>query len=220
MRFYHTQCNEVRKFAVKCLFQVHNHAGIMKFKRKTIASWMIQPLEPVATNYRAELTGIISHAQRRGGVRECPEYLAPSGRPTTILTQPKRSRGPHHHAEAAADWCSGRSGRNCPLFPPVISDYKGPPDTHLSREITRLMSWPDGKRYTCPLQSLVIFLLLSLVSTLLFFSDWRRTVSSKFFDTQVPSISNEELVLLRHTRCALSCLRCNGPQPSVEFLSH
>ena len=33
------------------------------------------------------------------------------------------------------------------------------------------------------------------------FSDWRRTVS-KFFDTQVPSISTEELVLSR--------LRCNG----------
>ena len=41
-------------------------------------------------------------------------------------------------------------------------------------------------------------------------SDWRRTVSSKFFDTQVPSISTEELVLPRHARCVLSCLRCNG----------
>ena len=28
------------------------------------------------------------------------------------------------------------------------------------------------------------------------FSDWRRTVSSKFFDTQVPSTSTEELVML------------------------
>ena len=41
-------------------------------------------------------------------------------------------------------------------------------------------------------------------------SDWRRTVSSKFFDTQVPSISTEELVLPRHVRCVLSRLRCNG----------
>ena len=40
-------------------------------------------------------------------------------------------------------------------------------------------------------------------------SDWRRTVSSKFFDTQVPSISTEELVLPRHARCVLSRLRCN-----------
>ena len=41
-------------------------------------------------------------------------------------------------------------------------------------------------------------------------SDWRRTVSSKFFDTQVPSISTEELVLPRHARCVLSRLRYNG----------
>ena len=32
------------------------------------------------------------------------------------------------------------------------------------------------------------------------FSDWRRTVSSKFFDKQVPSIATEELMLLRHAR--------------------
>ena len=33
---------------------------------------------------------------------------------------------------------------------------------------------------------------------------------SKLFDTQVPSISTEEFVLLRHARCVLSRLRCNG----------
>ena len=43
-----------------------------------------------------------------------------------------------------------------------------------------------------------------------FFSDWRCTVSSKFFDTQVPSISTEEPVFPRHGRCVLSRLRCNG----------
>ena len=41
-------------------------------------------------------------------------------------------------------------------------------------------------------------------------SDWRRAVSSKYFDTQVPSISTEELMLPRHARCVLSRLRCNG----------
>ena len=40
--------------------------------------------------------------------------------------------------------------------------------------------------------------------------DWRRTVSSKYFDTQVPSISTEELVFPRHARCVLSRLCCNG----------
>ena len=42
------------------------------------------------------------------------------------------------------------------------------------------------------------------------FSDWRRTVSSKFFETLVSSISTEELVLLRHARCVLFRRRCNG----------
>ena len=42
------------------------------------------------------------------------------------------------------------------------------------------------------------------------FSDWRRTVSSKFFYIQVPSISTEEHVLPRHARCVLSNLSCNG----------
>ena len=42
------------------------------------------------------------------------------------------------------------------------------------------------------------------------FSDWRHTVSSKFFDTQVPLISTKELVLSHHARCTLFCLRCNG----------
>ena len=41
-------------------------------------------------------------------------------------------------------------------------------------------------------------------------SDWRRTVSSKHFDAQVPSISTEGFVLPRHARCVLSRLRCNG----------
>ena len=51
------------------------------------------------------------------------------------------------------------------------------------------------------------FLISRIHSSLL--SDWRRTVSSKFFDTHVPSISTEELVLPRHARCALSRLLCN-----------
>ena len=41
------------------------------------------------------------------------------------------------------------------------------------------------------------------------FSEWRRTVSSKLLDTQVPSISTEELALTRHAHCALSRLRCS-----------
>ena len=41
------------------------------------------------------------------------------------------------------------------------------------------------------------------------FSVWRRTVSLKLFDTQVPSTSTKELVLPRHARCVFSDLFCN-----------
>ena len=96
----------------------------------------------------------------------------------------------------------GRSGRNCLLSPPVLLDYNGSPGTRFSRVTTRLMSWPDGVRYLRPLQSQVVSLLLSRIHSCLF-SDWRRTVSSKFFDTQVLSISTEELVLPHHAVSSL-----------------
>ena len=62
----------------------------------------------------------------------------------------------------------GRSGRNCLLSPPVLSGYHRSPDTRFSRETTRLISWPDGERCLRPPQSLVVSLLLSLISTLVF----------------------------------------------------
>ena len=62
----------------------------------------------------------------------------------------------------------GRSGRNCLLSPSILLNYNGSPDTRFSRETTRLMSRPDGERYLRPPQSLVVSLLLSLVSTLVF----------------------------------------------------
>ena len=102
-----------------------------------------------------------------------------------------------------------RSVRNCFLSSLVLSDYNGSPDTRFYRGTTRLMSWPDQESYMRPPQSLVVSLLISRIHSCLF-SDWRRTVSSKFFDTQVSSISPEELVLPRHARCVLSRLRCNG----------
>ena len=52
------------------------------------------------------------------------------------------------------------------------------------------------------------------------FSDWRRTVSSKYFDTQVSSISTKELVLPPSScsLCPLSSL-LQWTQPSFRFLS-
>ena len=59
-------------------------------------------------------------------------------------------------------------GRNCLLSPPLSLGYNGSPDTRFSRGTTQLMSWPDGERYLSPPQSVVVSILLSLVSTLLF----------------------------------------------------
>ena len=80
------------------------------------------------------------------------------------------------------------------------------------------MSWSGGVRYSCLLQSLVVSLLSPLVSTIFFFSDWRRTVSSKFFVTQLPSLSTKEFVLLLCIRCVLSS-SLQRTQPSIKLLS-
>ena len=62
-------------------------------------------------------------------------------------------------------------------------------------------------------------LLISRIHSSLFL-DWRRTVSSKFFGTQVSTVSSEEVVLRDHARCALSHLRCNGNSlPLSSYLS-
>ena len=50
--------------------------------------------------------------------------------------------------------------------------------------------------------------LISCIHSL--FSNCRHTVSTKFFDKQVPSISIEELVLPGHSRFVFSRLCCNG----------
>ena len=62
----------------------------------------------------------------------------------------------------------GRSGKNCLLSLPVLSGYNGSPVTRFSSGTARLMSLPDEERYSRPPQFLVVSLLLSLVSSLLF----------------------------------------------------
>ena len=126
---------------------------------------------------------------------------------TLVLSSPPC---PLLHLSSYPKLC-GRSGRNC-LPSPVLSGNNGSPDTHFYRGTTRLMSWPDEERYLRPPLSLVVSLLLSLVSTLVL----SRTGGVLLIkiktreDTQVSSISTEELVLPRHARCVLSRLRCNG----------
>ena len=47
----------------------------------------------------------------------------------------------------------------------VLLGYHGSPDICFFWGTTQVRSWPDGERYSGPLQSLVVSLLLSLVST-------------------------------------------------------
>ena len=122
---------------------------------------------------------------------------------TLVLSSPPC---PLLHLSSYLKLC-GRSGRNCLLSPSVLSGYNGSPDTCFSRKTMQVVSWPDGEHYLRPLQ-IPCSLLFRIHSRL--FSNWRHTVSSKFFHAQVPSISTEELVLPRHARCVLSRLRCNG----------
>ena len=97
-----------------------------------------------------------------GNTNKSAIFLLFSSCLTLVLSSPPC---PLLHLSSYLKLC-GKSGRNCLLFPPVLSGYNASPDTCFSRETTRLMSWPDGKRYLCPPQSLVASLFLSLVSTL------------------------------------------------------
>ena len=82
---------------------------------------------------------------------------------------------------------------------------------HAAHELTRRGALLAPFAIPCSLSPLISRIHSSL------FSDWRRTVSLKFFDTQVPSISTEELVLPRHARCVLSRLRCDGHSLQQSF---
>ena len=78
------------------------------------------------------------------------------------------------------------------------------PGNDTADELARLGALLAPSAIPCSLSPLISRIHSRLIS------DWRRTVSSKFFDTQAPSISTEELVLPRHAHCVLSRLHCNG----------
>ena len=104
---------------------------------------------------------------------------------------------------------SGRLDRNCLLSSPYYHATTGPqtfvsPGNDAADELARRGALVLPSVIHCSLSPLISRIHSSL------FSDWRRTVSYKFFDTQFLSVFIEELVLHRHTRCVLSRLRCNG----------
>ena len=73
-----------------------------------------------------------------------------------------------------------------------------------------------GVRYSCPLQTLVISLLLFLVSTF-FFSRTRGVRLIQILRHTGPSVSIEKLVLPCHARCAFSLPCCNGHNLPFNF---
>ena len=99
-----------------------------------------------------------------GSTNKSAIFLLFSSYLTLVLSLPPCSL---LHLSSYLKFCD-RSGRNCLLSPPILSGYNGSPDIRFSRGTTRLMSWPDRKRYLHPLQSLVVSLLLSIISTLVF----------------------------------------------------
>ena len=106
---------------------------------------------------------------------------------------------------------SGRSGRNCLLFPSFLSGYNGSPNTHFSRGTSRQISWPDGECYLRPLQSLVAYLLLSLVpvSTLLISRTGGVLSHLNSSTHRLPRFPQRNLCSLI-TLAVFSRLRCNG----------
>ena len=76
---------------------------------------------------------------------------------------------------------SGRSDRKRLFSPPVLSGYNGFPDTRFSREtFSRLMSWSRGALF---MNFAIPYSPSSFISCIysFLFSNWRRTVSPKFF---------------------------------------
>ena len=111
------------------------------------------------------------------------------------------------------------SSRNYPFSLPLLFlGYNGCPDTHFFRKMIRPMSLPDEVRCSSYLQSHVDSPLTSHVHCSIF-ADWRRTVSSKFLNTQVPSVSTDELVLPCHACSVLSRSSLQRTWPSVKLFT-
>ena len=93
------------------------------------------------------------------------------------------------------------------IFSPLLqSCYNG---DCFSLGMMQLMSWPEGNAAYATSIFCSLSPLTSCIHSSLFLY-WRHSAPSKFFDTDFPLVSTEELVLSCHACCALSHFQCNG----------
>ena len=111
-----------------------------------------------------------------------------------------------------------RSGRNYLLFSPVLSGYNEPPDTHFFWGTMRLMSWPDKERYSCPLKSLVVTLLLFLDLLLSFLGLGVYCLIEIYLHTGSLDFHRETCAPSSRSLCSLSSLLQQTQSP-VKILS-
>ena len=105
----------------------------------------------------------------------------------------------------------GISGRKYLLFFLLLLDYIGSflPGNDTANTVTRRGALLQPCTIPCSLSPFTSRIHAS------FFKNWRRTASSKFFDTQVPSVSTEICDFLSCSLCPLSS-SMQRTQPSVK----
>ena len=98
-------------------------------------------------------------------------------------------------------WQKLSSFCSCSITLQWVSKHVFLPGNDAAGELARRGALPAPSAIPCSLSPLIFHIHSS------FFSDWRHTVISKIFDTQVCLISTEELVLPHHACCVL-CRQC------------
>ena len=101
------------------------------------------------------------------------------------------------------------SSLSCSIRLQWVPGHSFPPGNDTADELARRGVLLAPSAIPCSLSPLISRIHSCLIS------DWRRTVSSKYFDTQVSSISTEKFVLPGHARCVL---RSSSQQSPIDVV--